>query len=240
VSATVSRLVVVPDAPALARVAAQQVLAEAQASIAARREFRIALAGGSTPRAAYEILAEAPERDAGWSYWHVFFGDERCVPAGAPESNARMASVAWLSHVPIPETSVHRVPTEAGSPEEVAAAYERDLRTSFRRAAGGVPVFDMVLLGLGPDGHTASLFPGSPTLVERTRWVVADPVPRQGTRRVTLTLPVLDAARRVLFLVSGAEKAAVLKAVLAGREEHPAARVRAASVTFLADRAASE
>ena len=197
--------------------------------------FLVALSGGSTPRALFELLAASDRwRTAiDWSRWYVFWGDERLVPPDDPASNYGMAHQALLSRVPIPPDQVFRVPTEAGSPEQVAARYEATLRAALTRPGdrpshGGVPRFDLVLLGLGSDGHTASLFPASPAFEEQRRLVVATP---PGTLppavdRVTFTLPLLNAARAVTFLAAGTDKAEVLRQVLAGDERLPAAYVR--------------
>ena len=205
-----------------------------------RGAFFLALAGGSTPRRAYEEFALAR---ADWPRWQLFFGDERCVPLEHPDSNERMARAAWLARVPLPPANLHRVRTELGTPERVASDYEAELRRSFPPAEP-VPVFDLVLLGLGPDGHTASLFPGSAAVRERRRLVapVVD-APKPPRERVTLTFPVLEAARALLVLVSGADKATALAAVLSEgepSEELPARRLRRArgALTWLADRAA--
>lgn len=206
-----TELVVVADAAALAEEAAQRVLRSAAAALAARGTFALALAGGSTPRAAYAHLA-ATETD--WTRWQVFFGDERVVPPEHADSNERMAREAWLAHVPIPAASVHRVRTELGA-AAAAADYESELRRTLHAAPGAVPVLDLVLLGLGPDGHTASLFPGSPATRERERLVAAvHDAPKKPAQRVTLTFPVLEAARALLVLVSGRDKAAALAGAL--------------------------
>ena len=183
------------------------------------RPLTVVLAGGSTPRALYERLAQS---DLPWSSMDVFFGDERCVPPDHPDSNYRMAREALLSKVP---ARVHRMKGETCD----AAAYERALRRIF---GAGPPTFDLVILGLGSDGHTASLFQGDPALGERERWVVR--VARPDHSRITLTLPVLSAAREVLFLVAGAGKREALQRLLA-REAVPAALVEAEHVTVIAD-----
>jgi 6-phosphogluconolactonase len=213
---------------AVARTAAEELLRVAGQSVAERGSFALALSGGSTPRRLYALLADPAASFRGrfpWDRTHVFFGDERPVPPDHPESNFRMANEALLRHVPV--ASVHRI---HGEEADGAEAYQAELRQFFGIAAGGPPPrLDLVLLGLGPDGHTASLFPGSAALAERNRWVVSPFVERLGTRRTSLTYPVLSRARSVVFLVSGAEKAGVLQRVLApepGTELLPAARVR--------------
>ena len=187
--------------------------------IRALRPRTLVLAGGRTPRALYERLGMD---DLPWSEVDVWFGDERCVPPDHPDSNYRMAHEALLSRV---QARVHRMPSEGCD----AAAYERELRAAF---GAGTPRFDLVLLGLGADGHTASLFPGDPALEERERLVVR--VERPDHPRLSLTLPLLSAAAQALFLVTGAEKRDALARLLAG-EAIPAARVRAEEVVILAD-----
>jgi 6-phosphogluconolactonase len=218
----------VRDAEAVARTAAEELAGAAARAVAARGAFTLALAGGSTPRRLYALLADAgaPFRARmPWDRTHVFFGDERPVPPDHPDSNYRMAREALLDHVAV--ASVHRIPAEEPA---AAEAYEAELRRFFGIPGGGEPPrLDAVLLGLGADGHTASLFPGTAALEETDRWVASPFVARLGTRRTTLTLPILSRARAVLFLVSGAEKAAALARVLApapGAEPLPAARVR--------------
>ncbi len=231
----------VADRTALARVAAEEVVERADRAVRERGAFALALAGGTTPRALYELLADptAPFRGRiAWPAVHAFFGDERAVPPDDARSNYRMARTALLDRVPV--GSVHRIPGELGA-AEAASRYQADLSAHF--GTGGVPVFDLVLLGLGPDGHTASLFPGSPALSERRRWVVDAPGPPPSTERITLTAPVLEAARAVLFLVAGADKAEPLRRWVkprAGEEPIPAARIRfGAGLRVLADEAAA-
>lgn len=218
----------VKDAGEVARAAAEEVARAAAHAVAARRRFTVALAGGSTPRRLYALLAEASGPFRGripWSATHVFFGDERSVPPEHPDSNYRAAREALLDHVPV--ASVHPIPADE---PDAAERYEDELRSFFGVVSGGPPPrLDLVLLGLGPDGHTASLFPGSAALDEGARWVISTFVDRLGTRRTTLTLPVLNRARGVVFLVSGAGKAAALAGVLEpapGGAPLPAARVR--------------
>ena len=230
------------DAAALARAAAEEVARRAGEAAALRGAVAVALAGGSTPKALYRLLGDpaGPFRArVPWPAVHAFFGDERAVPPESPDANARMARDALLSHVPV--GSVHRIEGERGA-AEAAARYEDDLFQHF----GDVPfpVFDVVLLGLGADGHTASLFPGSPALEERRRWAVSAPARlAPWVERVTLTLPVLEAARLVLFLVAGADKAGALRRLVrprAGEEPIPAARLRPrGEVIVFADEAAA-
>jgi 6-phosphogluconolactonase len=202
-SAADPALVVAADVDGLARVAADRVRVLAEGALAARGRFRFALAGGSTPRALYAHLAAA--RDLDWSRVDVFFGDERAVGPDDPQSNYRMARETLLSPAAVPPDNVRRLRGE--DPDLAAAA--RD----YEAALGEAPL-DLVLLGMGGDGHTASLFPGTKALDEQTRRCVANDVPQLGARRLTLTYPVLLGARDVLFLIAGADKAATLRDVL--------------------------
>ena len=220
-------------AAALAWAAASCFVSLAVEAQAARGRFVVALAGGSTPEAAYELLAgEAFFGGVDWSRVQVLFGDERAVPPDHVDSNYRMARETLLARVPIPGENVHRIQGER-EPAEAARRYQIELET----VLGENGRFDLIFLGMGSDGHTASLFPGTPALEERERLVVANPVRALERTRITLTLPAINAARQVVFLVSGASKAAALAAVLAG-EPLPAARVlpEDGQVTWLVDR----
>jgi 6-phosphogluconolactonase len=182
--------------------------------------FTAALSGGSTPRRLYELLGE-PEL-AGripWGRVHLFQVDERCVPPDHAESNYRMIRETLLDRVRIPQSNFHRMEAELANPHETAERYVQQLRTMFRPRSGEVPRLDLVLLGMGPDGHTASLFPRSPALAEREKWVCANFVEKLQANRVTLTYPVLNAAREIIFLVAGDEKAKTLRQVLEGPHE---------------------
>jgi 6-phosphogluconolactonase len=176
-----------------------------------RGRFAVVLAGGSTPETMYGILARDYMDGIDWSKVYVFFGDERSVPPHHEDSNLKMASEVLLDHVPV--ANVHRIQGEL-PPEEAAEAYEEQLRNFFQTE--DVPRFDLILLGLGADGHTASLFPWTAVLEVHDCWVVANPVPRLGTTRITLTLPVINAARAVIFLVAGEDKAEALREILEG------------------------
>lgn len=223
-------LAIYSDSAALMRAEAERVVACASEAIAARGRFSVALAGGATPRALYELLATpAFAARIAWARVHVFWGDERCVPPAHGESNYRMAREALLDRVPIPPANVHRIAGEA-EPLEAARAYELTLRAYFG-VADGAPArsFDLVLLGMGLDGHTASLFPDTPAVTEDRRWVMAThlALPRP-TWRITLTPVVLNAASEVAFLVAGGTKAARLAEVLEGGVAGalPAQRIR--------------
>ena len=204
-----------PDPAALAREAAGRFVALAGAAVAGRGRFVVALSGGSTPKALLGLLAGTPYRDEiDWGRVHVAWGDERCVPPDDEQSNYRMAREALLERVPISPGQIHRMPAELPDPRAAADAYEATLRRFFALSPGGWPRFDLIHLGMGTEGHTASLFPGSPVLGERERLVAAPFVEQLGAHRITLTPPAINAAREVQFLVAGAEKAAIVRRVL--------------------------
>jgi 6-phosphogluconolactonase len=228
-----------------------EALAESAATVffevianAAHDPIAVCLSGGSTPQRLYELLREQSyHRRIPWERVHWFWGDERLVPSTDGRSNAGMAWAALLSHAPAPLATVHLIPTTSCEPAESAELYERALKTFYGAAEldAARPLFDLVLLGLGEDGHTASLFPDSPALRERKRWVTSVEEAGQApyVPRVTLTLPVLESAREVLFLVSGSAKRHATARVLAG-EDVPAARVRPVGrVRWFLDRAAA-
>jgi 6-phosphogluconolactonase len=208
------QLIVAQDARALNELAAAFLAERAADAVAARGRFVVALAGGSTPAALYTLLASpAWQPRVPWGRTQVFWGDERLVPPDDPRSNGGLAQQALLRHVMVPPEQVHRVPVELGDGDAVAARYESELRACFTPATEDLPRLDLVLLGMGSDGHTASLFPASSALSEQRRLVVATP---PGTlpppaERVTFTLPLLNAARAIAFLVSGADKAPALR-----------------------------
>jgi 6-phosphogluconolactonase len=216
-----THLEVLPDAQRLADAAAHRFVSSANAAIEARGRFLVSLSGGSTPRSVYERLAAEPcASSVDWSRVHILWGDERCVPPDHESSNYRMAREALLDHVPVPLAHVHRIRGE-DDPAEAAMAYERVLRAVLRTPIGPprtAPAsrLDLVLLGLGSDGHTASLFPGSASLQVHGRWVVADYVRAVSMWRVSLTAIVINAAAEVAFVVSGDAKAAIVRQVLEG------------------------
>ena len=243
-------LVVTPDAGSLAAAGARLWSDAARAALAERGVFHVALAGGTTPAALHRAVAEQPDLDYAWHRTEAWFGDERAVPPGDRRSNFRMAKETLFDCVPLSEAQVHRLDGEAGDLDAAAADYAAALAAALGPGPGpaGMPVLDLVWLGLGADGHTASLFPGSPALAVADRTVVAvDGGPPDTPRRLTLTLPALSAARRVVFVVSGAAKAEALAAVLepaAGTPADalpPAARVRPAPrrLLWLVDEAAA-
>ena len=238
-STTEIEIAILPDAEAATRAAADVI---AEASEAAIDGFSIALAGGHTPHDLYEALATEPYLSRiAWDTWSVWWGDERCVSPTDEMSNYALAAEALLSRVPIPAERVHRIRGEVGS-QAAALAYENELRDHF---SSEVPQFDLILLGLGEDGHTASLFPGTQALQEARHSVVPSVAPWPPYDRVTLSLPVINAARRVLFMVVGREKAHILRTVIAADQEDaqqpPAALVRPLSgaVQFVVDEAAA-
>jgi 6-phosphogluconolactonase len=209
------------DEPSLFHAAANTFVALAEASIAERGRFTVALSGGSTPKALYQLLAsEAYRGRVAWEKVDWFFGDERSVGLDDPESNYRMAREAILAPVNAPPQRVHRIRGEHDRPAEAAAEYAAQLAKVFGTSEiGPPPPIDLVLLGMGNDGHTASLFPFTQALHERRKWVVANDVPQLHTRRYTLTYPIINAAGCVLFLITGVGKAKVLQEVLEGPPE---------------------
>ena len=212
------QVTVVPDGSALARAAAERFARAVEQAVAERGYAFVALSGGTTPKQMGTILAREPYRSRiPWDRVHVFWGDERWVPLGSPESNAGEARRGFLDLVPIPPGNVHAWDTTAESPREAAADYETELREIFAEPSG-IPRFDLVLLGMGNDGHTASLFPDTGALVADGRLAVANYVPKMDASRLTLTAPVLNAGRELLFLVGGPGKADTLEAVLEGPE----------------------
>jgi 6-phosphogluconolactonase len=224
--------------------AAEEVVNAANQAIAERGRFTLALSGGSTPKALFTLLATNARSALAWDRTYFFWSDERHVPPTDADSNYRMAHEAMLSKVPVPAGNVFRIPAEMKDAAAAAEAYEQTLRKFFGVEPGHFPHFDLILLGLGPDGHTASLFPGTVALREKSRLVVANWVEKLKAHRITFTLPLLNAARKVMFLVSGTDKAAVLKSVLesdAPGEQFPAKLVQPddGTVIWFVDRAAA-
>lgn len=243
-----ARIIVAADRAEAARRAAEAFATAASETLAAAPIFRVALAGGSTPKLMLELLA-LPDENGGartrvdWQRVEVFFGDERRVPPDDSQSNYRMASEALLAHVPIPPTQIHRIEAEREDVHDAAQRYAVLLRQRFGLGLRAWPRFDLILLGLGPDAHTASLFPETAALDERESLVVANWVPTLGTFRITLTSPVLSAAARVVFLACGDDKASAVTNVLEGPHrpiEYPAQLVQPANPPlWVLDRAAA-
>lgn len=220
-----TRVEVLADPAALADRVAAWLL---ELALAKAGPFSLCLSGGSTPGALYARLAQAPYRDAfPWSRTHLFWGDERFVPPGDPLSNYAMVKAALLDHAPAPPANVHPVPTQDLAPEAAALAYQGELQAFYGADAldPARPLFDVNLLGLGEDGHTASLFPGTAVLEERGAWAAAV-IGAKAQARITLTYPALESSRHAAFLVTGAGKAAMLARLLAGDEALPSARLR--------------
>lgn len=229
-----------PTLSDLSRAAAEFICGLAQESVETHGLFTVALSGGNTPKPLYEDLARPPfTARMPWPHIHFFWGDERCVPPDHPDSNFAMAFDALISKVPVPPQNVHRIPAEGGTPQGAAEAYEDMLREFLRSSDSSdashqgksFPSLDLVLLGMGKDGHTASLFPGDQPLEERKRWVAAVEHPRGSppVPRITLTLPMINSAKCVLFLISGAGKLELLRSILeesdSAVQRYPAARV---------------
>jgi 6-phosphogluconolactonase len=207
-----------PDAESISQAAAGEFIRCATEALSARGRFTVALSGGSTPQHLYQLLAGPPYRtQVDWKRMDIFWGDERCVPPDHRDSNYRMAREAMLDRLPIPTGQVHRIEAERTDRASAARDYQATLaKVCGVDPAGQPPGLDLVLLGMGPDGHTASLFPGTAALKETQKWAVVNYVPKFATDRITLTVPVLNRARQVLFLVAGTDKAEPLAEVLEG------------------------
>jgi 6-phosphogluconolactonase len=232
----------VRDGPdAVSREAANRFVSIVADAIASRGIARVALSGGSTPKSVYPLLLEPARRDAlDWSAVEFFWGDERAVPPDHPESNFGVAYGMLISHLPeVRATRIHRMQAEAPDLDAAAIAYEAELRLAFGARGDAPPAFDLVWLGMGPDGHTASLFPESDALDETVRWAVANWAPAQDAWRMTLTFPVLNAARETLFVVTGIDKADALARVRSGDSGLPAGRITGPRVRWIVDAAAA-
>lgn len=211
------------------------------AELSGRERAAVCLSGGSTPKRLYERLASPGHVERfPWERVHWFWGDERFVPPDDPDSNYGMTRAAMLDAAPVPPQNIHSIPTLGVTPETAAETYQEHLRRFYgaQTLSPAAPLFDVMLLGLGPDGHTASLIPGQPVLEDRSRWVAPVPHGRPEVR-ITLTYPVLESARLLAFLVAGADKAAIVSDMLAGRSDAPAARLRSGGrFLWFLDRAA--
>jgi 6-phosphogluconolactonase len=238
---------VYPDTEKLAQAAAAEIMRLAQRSVQEQGLFTLALAGGSTPKKLYTLLAnDSAYRAFPWDKTWLFFGDERHVPPNDADSNYLMVKDSLLSTGLVPEKNVHRVRAELPDAKQAAADYEVELQSFFHEGlrVHGFPRFDLILLGMGPDGHTASLFPGSPGLEESERWVIANPIEKFKAERITLTFPVLNAARTIHLLVAGTDKAEMIYEVLVQHRTqtvYPVQRVAPThgSKVWMLDRAAA-
>lgn len=236
------QLDILATADLLMRSAAANISSLLIRAVQSRGRAMVALSGGSTPRGVYSLLGSEPTRSQiPWEKVHLFWGDERCVPPTDAESNFRMVNETLLQHIIIPSQNVHRIPGE-GSPESAAKAYESELRKAFPLNPAATPDFDVMVLGLGADGHIASLFPGTPVLEERQRLVVSVFVEKVRPHRITMTFPVINNAHQILVLVSGTSKAGILAQVLQGDPLlFPAQRIQpvAGKLRWLVDRDAA-
>jgi len=238
-------LKIVSNLSELHRTGADEFTRCAREAILARGRFAVALAGGSTPKGGYSLIAadqKDPAKGLPWDKIHIFFSDERNVPPDDKESNYRMANESLLSKVSVPQQNVHRIPAELDA-NAAASQYEAELRNFFKPKPRDWPRFDLIMLGMGPDGHTASLFPGTVALNEKSRWVVENWVEKFKTYRITFTFPVINHAAQVMFFVAGEDKAPVLKEVLQGKEAvYPSQRVRPVDgrLLWIVDKAAAK
>jgi 6-phosphogluconolactonase len=242
----VTDLVVVADQAALALKAAELFAETADRAMARAGRFTAALSGGSTPKLLYSLLAAEPYRSrVPWRQTHVFWGDERCVPPDYPDSNFGMAKATFLDRVTVPPEQVHRMQAEREDLDVAAREYEADIARTFGvPPTGEPPTLDLILLGMGADGHTASLFPHTEALHETRRWVVRNYVPKVAANRLTMTAPIINRGAMILFLVAGTDKAHVFREVLEGPadpERLPSQLIRpvAGHLTWLADQAAA-
>jgi 6-phosphogluconolactonase len=232
-----TRWTVLPDAAAVAVATADRFIATGVAAIEERGIFHAALSGGGTPKQVYPLLLEPERRDAiDWGRVEFWWGDERSVPPDHPESNFGVAYGMLISQLPgVRPDRIHRMPAEASDIDAAAMTYESEIRLAFGARGDTPPAFDLIWLGMGPDGHTASLFPGTAALEEERRWVVANWVPQQDTWRMTFTYPLLEAARDVIIVVTGADKADAIRAIRAGGSGLPAERVSGERVEWIVD-----
>ena len=238
------QIAVYPDIDTISQNAAQYIVKVANEAIVTRGRFTIALSGGNTPGKLYSLLGSEPYlSQIDWKLAEIFWSDERCVPPDDPESNYRMAHETLLSHISTPAAQVHRMPADQPNRDGASLAYTQEMQRAF--STDGIPNFDLIQLGMGPEGHTASLFPHQPALHETQRLVVPVTVPKPPPDRLTFTPPLLNAARHILFLVTGADKADALHAVLEGSynpDEYPAQIVKPANgeVVWMVDTAIAQ
>ena len=237
------QIAIYPDLGTLSQEAARYIVRLASEAIVTHGRFTIALSGGSTPKKLYSLLGSEPyRRQMDWAQVEIFWSDERCVPPDDPESNYAMAQQVLLSKIPLPANQVHRMPADQPDREAASLAYAEEMQRTF--GTDGIPTFDLIQLGMGPEGHTASLFPHQPSLHEQERLVMPVSVPKPPPERLTFTPPLLNAARHILFLVTGSEKSDAVHAVLEGvynPDEYPAQIVRPphGEVTWMLDREAA-
>ena len=222
------QIAIYPDSDTLSRDAAQYIVRLANEAVVSHGRFTIALSGGTTPRKLYGMLGDEPYRSQiDWALVDIFWSDERCVPPDSEDSNYLLAQQVLLNKIPIPAAHIHRMPADAPDRDAASQAYTDEMRRVF--ATNGIPSFDLIQLGMGPEGHTASLFPHQASLHEQQRLVMPVSVPKPPPPRLTFTPPILNAAHNVLFLVTGSDKADAVQAVLEGAynpDEYPAQIVR--------------
>jgi 6-phosphogluconolactonase len=236
-------IAIYPDTNTLSHEAAQYIVRVAQESIVTHGRFTLALSGGNTPKKLYGLLASEPYvSQIDWNLVEIFWSDERCVPPDSPDSNYHMAQEVLLSKVPIPANQIHRTPADEADRDAASETYAQEMRNVF--GTNGIPKFDLIQLGMGPEGHTASLFPHQASLHEQQRLVMPVSVPKPPPARLTFTPPVLNAATHILFLVTGTDKEEAVQAVLEGDhqpDEYPAQIVQPSQgeVTWMLDTAAA-
>lgn len=239
-------ILIVSDHNELCHSAAKEFIRIAADSIQTRGIFTVVLSGGSTPAGFYKLLASNDYREQiSWPNVYFFWGDERCVPPDHKDSNYNMARQVLLDRIPIPPKNIFRMPAEQANHDQASAEYEQIIMTFFPKNTGELPRFDLIFLGMGDDGHTASLFPGTPALFENYRLVTANYIEKLGLYRLTLTVPLINQARNIIFLISGASKATVLKEVLEGEyqpQKLPSQFIQPVDgrLLFIVDRAAAD
>jgi 6-phosphogluconolactonase len=220
-----------PDLPKASQALAERLVITAKDVLATNDRFSMVLSGGTTPRLLYRLLSREYSREISWERVHLFWGDERCVPLDSKESNFAMANEAMISKVQLPPENIHRIPAEIIPPEKAAETYEQMLQEFFKPEEKDSFLFDAMILGIGEDGHTASLFPGSSALVEKNQWVLAVDAPSSFSprKRITLTFPLINRSRSIFFLASGTKKREVVREILnnpgAARRLYPAAMI---------------